>query len=76
LCRRLVRRKTPRTPVDVCAASGPGELEVRAALPTSKAVLEIGDRCWPDVLERICRERLFTSAYQPILDTVRGVVCG
>ncbi len=39
-------------------------------------MLEIADRRWPRVLERICRERLFQPAFQPILDTARGVVCG
>ena len=41
-----------------------------------EAMLEIADRRWPRVLERICRERLFEAAFQPILDTARGVVCG
>lgn len=39
-------------------------------------MLEIADRRWPRLLERICRENLFEAVYQPILDTVRGVVCG
>ena len=39
-------------------------------------MLEIADGRWPSVLERICRERLFEAAFQPILDTARGVVCG
>jgi EAL domain-containing protein (putative c-di-GMP-specific phosphodiesterase class I) len=39
-------------------------------------MLEIADRRWPRLLERLCTERLFQPAYQPILDTARGVVCG
>ncbi len=39
-------------------------------------MLEIADGRWPRLLERICSERLFQAAYQPILDTARGAVCG
>jgi hypothetical protein len=41
-----------------------------APAPDANCFIAVG------VLERICRERLFEAAFQLILDTARGVVCG
>lgn len=37
---------------------------------------ESTDHGWGPLLERVCRERLVTPVFQPIVDLARGVVCG
>jgi EAL domain-containing protein (putative c-di-GMP-specific phosphodiesterase class I) len=39
-------------------------------------LLEVTDRAWPLLLERVCQRRAITPFFQPIVDLARGVVCG
>jgi EAL domain-containing protein (putative c-di-GMP-specific phosphodiesterase class I) len=39
-------------------------------------MIDISERAWPLLLERVCRARAIEPAFQPIVDLTRGVVCG